>query len=355
MSQKIITIGDWNDTIPAPPESPPESDNVRFQVDRSYDIPKISGNVRRADVSGEHYGTIIYDGSGNPLRYLGADGQFHDIPSSLPEGGTENQILAKASNDDFDVAWVNPTAAGTPTRPSYAACSIFWDIPSGLDFANLGTAGALPLALYSNAVVTLKEGIYGKCASLDLAATDAKGFLRTGNTSVGESNSISVALWIKLCYAWQYATFVGKNYYLNDPGTSPYYSWNIRTNNQSVNSTAWDWFAEVYTNGTTRNVTAPYVTDYIPLYLWTHIGFTYNAATGDLRIYKNGERRSQSNFGVYNIQYGTHGGYAVGACPQFTTRQAPGRYEDIRIYDTALSDADFWNLYIAGATRYAAP
>jgi hypothetical protein len=342
MARKIITIGDWNDNTPSPPAG---ADNVRFQVDRTSEIPLISGNVRRADVEGEYYGTIIYDGSGNPLKFLGADGNWHE---TLPAGGVEGTVLTKASDDDYDYEWSAPPTAGNPSRPGYSACTIFWDLTSGPAFANLGTAGALNLSLYSNAVVSLREGIYNKCASLDAQSSDNRGILKTANTSLGESNSLSVALWVKIAYQNQYGLIIGKNYNLNDTAVSPYYAWSIR-----YSATAQQIFMDAYVNGALRNLTMPYYPDYVQPYQWTHLAFTYDSATGIHKAYKNGELRITATYGAYNLGYGTHGSYALGADYQFQTRVGLGRYEDIRIYDSVLSATDIWNLFIAGWSRYA--
>jgi hypothetical protein len=139
MAGDTIIIGNWNDATPAAPAG---ADNVKFQKDASSP-PNISANVPRADTAGTKYGTIIYDGSGNANRYLGADGNWHDIPAgllpeggtpgqilsisdtspsapewidmpsgSLPSGGTTGQVLAKASAVDGDVGWVDQTSGG---------------------------------------------------------------------------------------------------------------------------------------------------------------------------------------------------------------------------------------------------
>ena len=84
MAETTIILGDWNSVTPAAPGgSPgPAGDNITFQVDRTGSIPKFSAWVPRADVGGDYHGTILYDGSGNASRYLGADGSWHDVPGS---------------------------------------------------------------------------------------------------------------------------------------------------------------------------------------------------------------------------------------------------------------------------------
>lgn len=103
MADTTHVISNLNDTLPAAKSG---YDNIEWQVNRGVTPPNISACVPRADVDGERYGTIIFDGSGNPSRFLGADGDWHDMPSgSLPAGGTTGQVLKKQSNDDYDVDW----------------------------------------------------------------------------------------------------------------------------------------------------------------------------------------------------------------------------------------------------------
>jgi hypothetical protein len=62
----------------------------------------------------------------------------------VPDGGTTNQILAKASNDDYDTQWVNPPSGGggsgvsgdTPvfiqaSAPSHVGAYSWWDTSGG--------------------------------------------------------------------------------------------------------------------------------------------------------------------------------------------------------------------------------
>lgn len=75
MAGDTIIIGNWNDTTPSAPAG---HDNVKFQKDASSP-PNISAYVPRADVAATKYGTILYDGTGSPTRYLGADGLWHPV------------------------------------------------------------------------------------------------------------------------------------------------------------------------------------------------------------------------------------------------------------------------------------
>jgi hypothetical protein len=121
MAQKIITIGDWNDETPAAPIG---SDNIQFAVNRSGTIPQISGSIKRA--TPDDYGTVILDANGNPNRYLGGDGDWHDISEDnhgVPSGGNANQILSKVSSDDYDIEWRDEFINNSLSNP-------FDDVPS---------------------------------------------------------------------------------------------------------------------------------------------------------------------------------------------------------------------------------
>jgi hypothetical protein len=107
VAQTTRVISNLNDTLP---EAPAGCDNVKWQINRGVTPPNISANVPRADVAGDNYGTIIYDGSEEPLRYLGADGYWHDIPEgSLPNGGTPGQVLTMSNDSPPAPEWADQT------------------------------------------------------------------------------------------------------------------------------------------------------------------------------------------------------------------------------------------------------
>lgn len=84
MAETTRVISNLNDTLPAAPAG---HDNVKWQINRGVTPPNISANVPRADVAGTKYGTIIYDGSDSPTRYLGADGEWHNVPTGGAASG----------------------------------------------------------------------------------------------------------------------------------------------------------------------------------------------------------------------------------------------------------------------------
>jgi hypothetical protein len=165
-----IVIGNWNDTLPA---APAENDNIKFQIDRTASPPNVSGYVPRADITGTKYGTIIYDASENPLKYLGADGNWHDIPNDLPTGGTTGQVLAKASNDNYDTEWIDAPSGESGisiTRSdvtgSRSVTTVYQNTSSHPLFVAIrlyGASGAITATVYTDAAstpTTVVSGIY---------------------------------------------------------------------------------------------------------------------------------------------------------------------------------------------------
>lgn len=85
----IFILGDWNDTTPAAITG---YDNAHVEADyQGYgsaaqcivagQTPQFAIQVRRATTS--NYGTIIYDASGSPYKYLGANGTWYNISNFL--------------------------------------------------------------------------------------------------------------------------------------------------------------------------------------------------------------------------------------------------------------------------------
>ena len=171
---------------------------------------------------------------------------------------------------------------------------------------------------------------------------DSEVFLRTGNTSVGESGSLSVFVWMKWHSKDNFSVIAAKNYYFDDAATSPYFAWDIRFYN-SANQ----WFAEINTGGTIRSISGAPTIDQIESDQWVMLGFTYDATSGVFCIYKNSEIIGNATFSALPIDYGTHGSYVVGADCQYTPRAVIGLFDELRIYPTALSVSTVRALYRA--------
>jgi hypothetical protein len=69
------------------------------------------------------------------------------LPRLLPEGGTTGQVLAKSSNNNYEMGWVEPGAANNRAAPA------FW-----CDFLQTGAAHNLPFVGVALATGTVQAG-----------------------------------------------------------------------------------------------------------------------------------------------------------------------------------------------------
>jgi len=76
---------------------------------------------------------------------------------------------------------------GAPVRPPVTDCSIAWNLTGSAPYPQWGNGRSARAAAYSNAVISSRQGIFGKTAALQTLSTDSKGLLRTVATAVGES------------------------------------------------------------------------------------------------------------------------------------------------------------------------
>ena len=293
-----------------------------------------SGN----NVSSGGAGSVWYEGAGGPGSGLGSVGDFY------LDGNTGNVYTKTILGWGSPVCNIKGPSGGGGTRPAYNTCAIYWDLPSGPPYDNLGTAGALPLSVYSDAQVVQRNGVYGLTAGLKALSSDSKGFLGTGNTTAGESNSISVFCWFKLIRRSDWSIILAKYYGLNNTGI---FAWALRfpTTNQ--------FYLEIATGGITQPGVGSTPLDAIPFNIWTHIGFTYDSTTGALTLYKDGLAIASETLPIANLDYGTHGSYVVGADYQYITppRDCECLIEDIRIDPSVYSAATVASLFAAADLR----
>ena len=237
---------------------------------------------------------------------------------------------------------------GAPVRPSVADCLIAWDLTSSAPYPNAGTGGALALPAYSNAVISSRQGIFGKTAALQALSTDSKGLLRTVATAVGESSSITVAFWAKVLQRKDYSVLFGKVYSGTDVAISPYYAWSFRFN-VSASSIVWPWYVEVTTSGVTRPffaASAP--SDCLSVGVWAHLAATYDASAGVLTLYKDGVAIATETLSALVIDYGSHGAYEIGADFGYVPRDWEGLVEDVRVIPFAYTADQIHALWVAG-------
>jgi hypothetical protein len=237
---------------------------------------------------------------------------------------------------------------GAPVRPPVTDCSIAWNLTGSAPYPNGGTGGALALPAYSNAVISSRQGIFGKTAALQTLSTDSKGLLRTVATAVGESPSITVAFWARVLQRKDYSVLFGKVYSGTDALLAPYYAWNFRFG-VSASSTFWPWYFEVTTSGVTRpSVAASAPSDCLSVGVWAHLAATYDASTGVLTLYKDGVAIATETLSALVIDYGSHGAYEIGADFGYVPRDWEGLVEDVRVIPSAYTAAQIQALWVAG-------
>lgn len=70
------------------------------------------GRITRAEVGEAVFTKLVAGSIGEDPWFEFVSHNYHvfgGIKASVPAGGTTGQILVKSSDDDYDVAWVDPT------------------------------------------------------------------------------------------------------------------------------------------------------------------------------------------------------------------------------------------------------
>lgn len=160
--------------------------------------------------------------------------------------------------------------------------------------------------------------------------------------------SLSVVAWFKLSGTPSFATVVCKPY-SGPVWSSPFVSWLIRLNNSNT--------IEIDVgNGTTY--TGASGTDSLTFSLstgvWYQVGFSYDQSV--LRMFVNGVFRQQATNVTGAVGYGSPpvmfaGDYAASPAGDYF----PGTIDHCLLYNRALSDAEFSQLYFSPFAFLAAP
>jgi len=100
--------------------------------------------------------------------------------------------------------------------------------------------------------------------------------------------------------------------------------------------------ADFYANNLRHAI---YMCDYISSPAWFFLTFTYDSASGNYKVYSNGKLYGQTSTTDGEIRV-TGSLFYIGGTP--SSYYFPGKIDDIRIYDTALSSAQIKQTYIAG-------
>ena len=249
-----------------------------------------------------------------------------------------------------------PTVAKRITAPD-ASTVIRWklDEPSG-NWLNTGSGAACPLVESgsTHTLVRARRGILGPC--LEQISNTGTPALETANTSVGESNSLTLSLWFQPASDGSpgYSTeqlLVGKNASAGNTWGDPFATGLVTIHGQL-------WFYYVVgsgghqlsafsprNNGGSQDTLAS-----LPAGVWHHIAATFDAATGTASLYRNGLLVGQEIVGASNLGWGAHGPWAVGHRFSLASAGAKvfGAFADIRVENVVRSQAYLSDLYHQG-------
>lgn len=80
----------------------------------------------------------------------------------------------------------------------------------------------------------------------------------------------------------------------------------------------------------------------IPLNQWVHVAATWDSATGEAKLYINGQWDSTSTL---NLVVGNNAAVrGIGQKPAFDTSTFPGMIDEVRVWNTVLDEVTFWEL-----------
>lgn len=246
------------------------------------------------------------------------------------------------------LGWTTPAGGGGGDAFPIADsdCPIYWKMDEGVPaFANSGNAGTLNLGLYGNASILGREGQRKLGPVLVTpSSTGGKGFLITDTTTLGESNSLTMSLWLYVTdYGTAWAPIMIKNYRADDSWSTPFGAAGIQFNGDVNGSLQ----ALVATGGTAKSKQVTAAIDRVPLNRWTHLALTYSASTGVLTVYKNGVVVATLTTTAANIDWGTHGrwfsgGLYVAGGPDFWLGRIDEVYIDSTVWDAAKVQGVAW-------------
>lgn len=264
--------------------------------------------------------------------------QGKSVSSSAPVDG---QYL-KYNGGNF--AW-EPTTIGTTLSRRIAPdgySQLVWKLDDLVSpFANSGVAGALDASTGYGSPVTDSIGLFNRCVDFQNSG------LKTADTSLGETNTLTVSCWTNLRSFGTNQDLYDKKYQTGNTWTAPFVSHGIGVSNSSG-----QWFVTV-TVGGTQYVTTMSTRYALALNQWQHVGFTYDASTHTLKTYINGRlATTDTSRPAGNIDYGSHGSYQIGAVTTQSTQGIDGRLDDLRIENTIRSDSYFESMYKAGIAEY---
>jgi len=197
--------------------------------------------------------------------------------------------------------------------------SIVYD---GSGFKRNATKGIYPPVISSDSKLGTSSFLFPGSA----AVTDDVLVVNNSGNFIDGNNGITMSAWINLnSRRATHETFIGKG--VHSPGSS-YSLLGISSNKVGVR------FRGLSTQDVSSTTTPP-------LNTWFHLATTYNGS--QVKIYYNGTLETTQNVtgtitnNLINLYIGTDN-----ARPQYTV---DGKMDDVRIYGTALSDADILDMY----------
>lgn len=296
-------------------------------------------------------GTVVVPGAGGGGSFTAA-GDLSGSSSTQTvvalRGKALNSSLASlgAAQDGYALTWDNadgywlakPSSVGATASRRTAPDSnsiIVWALnESTSPFANSGTGATLnAISTYGTPVPNVM-GIFDKAVDFNAAG------LITADTSVGESNTLTVSCWVNLRSLTANVDIIDKKYQTGSTWSLPYTAIAI-----GILDTAGTWFCNTTIGGSSVSTT---IGGRYPLYAhqWIHLAFTYNAATHTLKAYFNGElAATDSSRSAGSINFGGHGPYQIGAVTSQSSQGIDGRIADIRIENIVRPDSYFSTLY----------
>lgn len=215
---------------------------------------------------------------------------------------------------------------------------------SAAPFANSGTAGTLNATAGTGSVITSRQGIFNLGVSNGSGATNG---LTSGNTSLGESNSITVSCWAYLRAYTNFADIVVKQYRNDGTWTAPFASVQLDQDNSGNGGLQF----VVAIGGVARVVNSIPAADKLQLNTWYFLSLTYDSTTGTLNGYINGDLIGTTTGAAGNIDWGTHGAWCVLGNTATTSETTNGMVDDVRIENVVRSQAYLQAMYRAGAGR----
>ena len=139
--------------------------------------------VNNATLTIQKNGTLVDTFTANASSNVTANIPVHDVPS----GGTSGQVLAKDSNDDYDLAWI--TVSGGGGDVVYATSG-----DSASTVAKTATIVSGTLTTLTSGVQAIVKFAATNTASsptLNVGSTGAKSIKRYGTTAVGQNQNES--------------------------------------------------------------------------------------------------------------------------------------------------------------------